>query len=121
MYQITTLSPCFIFWPRNSVSRVTVRRMCGTGVTQRIISGTMLAASFGLARSLAYCSGNWLSTSSPPVIELRVVSLPPTISSTIMPRNSCAGMFAVAGECASIEIRSGPGACFLRSLNRAPK
>ena len=31
MYQVTTLSPSRIAWPRSSVSRVAVRRKCRTG------------------------------------------------------------------------------------------
>ena len=46
---------------------------------------------------------------TPPEIELRVVSLPPTISRIRLPRNSFGGMFRVDGEWASIEIRSLPG------------
>jgi hypothetical protein len=37
------------------------------------------------------------SASTPPLIELRVVSLPPTISSIRLPRYSCGVMLRVAG------------------------
>ena len=40
---------------------------------------------------------------------LRVVSLPPTVSSTTLPKNSRGSMFRVAGLCAIIEIRSPVG------------
>ena len=66
----------------------------------------MDSTSSGLARSLANSSGFWLRNSRPPLIELRVVSLPPTISSTTLPRYSRALMLRVASPCASIEIRS---------------
>src|ERR1700680_3099344 len=42
----------------------------------------------GSACSFAYSSGNWFRNHSPPLIELRVVSLPPTISSSRLPMNS---------------------------------
>src|SRR5580704_4676364 len=42
----------------------------------------------------------------PPVMVLRVVSLPPTISSRMFPRNSINGMSLVASPWASIEIKS---------------
>ena len=105
-YHITTLSPFLIGLPASSVSASAVRRMWASGVCQRMISGTALSISAGLARSLAICSGCWCSASTPPVIELRVVSLPPTISSSKLPRYSCGDMWRVAGACANIEIRS---------------
>ena len=40
-YHITTLSPFLICLPPSSVSLSAVRRMCASGVCQRIISGTM--------------------------------------------------------------------------------
>ena len=40
---------------------------------------------------------------------LRVVSLPPTVSSTTFPKYSRGVMFRVTGLCASIEIRSPVG------------
>ena len=49
-----------------------------------------------------------------PVIELRVVSLPPTISRIRLPRYSCGGMFLVLSPCASIEMRSGFGGAAAR-------
>jgi Rrf2 family transcriptional regulator, nitric oxide-sensitive transcriptional repressor len=58
MYHITTLSPWRMVLPPSSVtSSVAVRRMCSTGVCQRIISATMLGISSGWARSLSYWSG----------------------------------------------------------------
>ena len=62
----------------------------------------------GLAFSFAYSPGNWLSASTPPEIELRVVSLPPTISSNMLPRNSLGGMLRVASFWARCEMRSAP-------------
>ena len=52
-------------------------------------------------------------------MELRVVSLPPTISSTQFPMNSIGSMFRVASPCASIEIRSEPGGAFTRSFHNS--
>src|SRR6202521_2637703 len=51
-YHITTLSPFMICLPRNSKSWSAVRRICASGVCQRITSGTKLSISVGLARSL---------------------------------------------------------------------
>src|SRR5215813_9447396 len=76
-----------------------------------MISGTIFGIRPGSARSFAYSSGNWLRNHSPPLIELRVVSLPPTINSKRLPMNSCGrdGRSRVASPCASIEIRSNFG------------
>ena len=49
-------------------------------------------------------------------MELRVVSLPPTIRSPILPMNSRASMFRVASECAIIEIRSKAGGASIRAF-----
>ncbi len=84
---MTTLSPFLIGLPRSSVSASAVRRMWASGVCQRMISGTMLAISSGLARSFWYWSGILFSAYTAPEIELRVVSLPPTISRIRLPRN----------------------------------
>ena len=45
-----------------------------------MISGDIDSTSSGFARSLANSSGFWLRNQRPPLIELRVVSLPPTMS-----------------------------------------
>src|SRR3546814_18817651 len=50
--------------------------------------------------------------------ELRVVSLPPTINSNRLPRNSRKGMSRVAGECAIIDIRSFPPGWSIRWSHR---
>ena len=51
------------------------------------------------------------------MIELRVVSLPPTISRMTLPRYSRALMFRVASPCASMEIRSRRGSALTRSFH----
>src|SRR5262249_37672790 len=57
---------------------------------------------------------------TPPDIELRVVSLPPTINRLQVASSSRKSMFRIASECASIEIRSKRGAWALaRSSHRA--
>ena len=115
MYQITTLSPALIGLPPISASAVAVRRIWITGVCQRTISGTRLFTSSGLARSFANWSGNWLSPNSPPVIELRVVSLPPTRNRIRMPMRSRKVIRFVASPCAMIEITSKLFGFFARS------
>ena len=59
------------------------------------MQGTMVPTSFGFARSLSYCCENWLSAKTLPLIELRVVSLPPTISKTMLPTSCFASMSLV--------------------------
>ena len=115
MYHIATFSPFRMLLPPSSVSLSAVRRMWATGVCQRMISGTT-GEQLGIGAQLAVLVGFLFSAIRPPVIELRVVSLPPTISSRILPRNSMAGgMSRVASPCASIEIRSFAGGSCARS------
>src|SRR5690606_11654369 len=83
MYHITTLSPLRIFFPPSSVSTRAVRRICDSGVCQRMISETILPIRPGSAFSFSHSFEFWPSARTPPVMELRVVSLPPTISNTI--------------------------------------
>ena len=45
------------------------------------------------------------------------MSLPPTISSKMLPRYSIGGIFFVASPCDSIEMRSFPGSSFTRSFH----
>ncbi len=80
--------------------------MCASGVCQRITSGTSPAISAGSARSLSYCSGFSFKASTEPVIELRVVSLPPTISKMRLPSRLSRSMPRVAWLCAIMEMRS---------------
>ena len=61
-----------------------------------MISEAMLGIREGSRRNFPYSSGNRFKASTPPEIELRVVSLPPTTSSRILPRNSIGGMSRVA-------------------------
>ena len=70
---------------------------------------------FEIAASTDLAEGN--------VIELRVVSLPPTINSSRLPMNSCGrdGRSRVASPCASIEIRSNFGGCFWRIFHTSAK
>ena len=88
-----------------------------------MISGTIFGIRPGSARSFAYSSGNWFRNHNPPLIELRVVSLPPTINSSRLPMNSCGrdGRSRVASPCASIEIRSNFGGCFWRIFQTSAK
>ena len=120
-YHITTLSPLRICLPPSSMWASAVRRMWARGVCQRTISDTMLSTSAGLARSLSHSAGLRCSASRPPVMELRVVSLPPTISSTRLPRNSSGPMLRVASPCASIETRSVRGGALTRSFQSRVK
>ncbi|MEJ0065170.1 MAG: hypothetical protein WDM85_06750 [Caulobacteraceae bacterium] len=56
-----------------------------------------------------------------PEMVLRVVSLPPTISSTTLPRYSSTEMSLVCGLCASMEIRSLAGGALTRCSHSSPK
>ena len=120
-YHMITLSPSRIVCPPSSVSQVAVRRMCASGVCQRTISGTIESTSAGLARSFAHSSGWRDSASRPPVMELRVVSLPPTISSTRLPMYSRGDMFRVEAPWASIDTRSVRGGALTRSFHSRVK
>ena len=79
----------------------------------------MLVTSAGLSRSFWYSAGCLHSAHNPPLMELRVVSLPPTISRVRLPRNSAGSStrFFVASPCASMEIRSKPGGRAARSCH----
>ena len=88
--------PCGSACRRVSTSRVAVRRMYGSGVCHRMISRTMLRIRSGLAINLSYCSGNWLSPYTLPDIVFRVVSLPPTINRSRLPR-CCIGGHVLGG------------------------
>ena len=94
--------------------------MCATGLCQRMISGTMFGMRLGLASSFSYSAGLRFKASTPPLIELRVVSLPPTIKSRMLPRYSFGGMLRVLSPLASVEIKSSPGA-LTRSFHTASK
>ena len=123
-YHITTLSPSRMVLPPSCTSWVAMRRICINGVCQRMISDTMEPTRLGFSRSLLNSSGCSFSATTPPVIELRVVSLPPTISSTRLPRYSSGSstMPAVSGFVASRLIRSMvPGGLFLRSCHSRVK
>src|SRR6267154_2766525 len=95
-YHITTRSPLRIFLSPISVSTSAVRRMCASGVCQRITSGTMESISAGSSRSFWYCSGNSFNASTEPLMVLRVVSLPPTISRMMLPIRLSGSMCRVA-------------------------
>src|SRR5678815_4755938 len=71
-----------------------------------MLSATRLGINSRLPRTSSNCSGFSTSAISPPLMELRVVSLPPTIRSALVPMNSRACKLRVASECASIETRS---------------
>ncbi len=118
-----TLSPLRMDFPSNSMSDSAVRRMWASGVCQRMISGTMFGIKDRSAFSLAYCAGYWLSASTPPEIELRVVSLPPTISSIRLPKSSIGSliMSRVSGSWASNEMKSNLGGAAARSRHRSEK
>ena len=72
-------------------------------------------------RTSSNCSGFSTSAISPPLIELRVVSLPPTINSPIVPMNSRVCRLRVASECASIETRSKVGGASARAFHNLRK
>ena len=75
---------------------------------------------FGFSRSSRYSSGNFDNPHTPPDIEFRVVSLPPTISRLQFASNSRKSMFRVASACAIMEITSNRGALLAaRSSNSA--
>ena len=76
----------------------------------------MLATSSGLCAQFLIFVGFSLSANNPPVIELRVVSLPPTISRVRLPMNSRNGISRVAAPCANIDNRSNFGGSLARSL-----
>ena len=61
--------------------------------------------------------------STPPVMELRVVSLPPTTSSRMLPRNSIglSIMSRVSGLCARSDRKSNFGGAAARSFQRRLK
>ena len=88
---MTTLSPCLISLPRNSVS---VEWRCGgsgyTGVAQRRISSIAPVEHRVevVATSSLYCSGFSISAHMPHAVVLRVVSLPATVSSSMNMSNS---------------------------------
>src|SRR6185437_14535522 len=100
-----------------SAAHMGERRLVG------MISETMLVTRLGSLRSFSYSSGFWFSASRPPDIELRVVSLPPTISSIRLPRYSIglSSMFLVAGSCASSEMKSNLGGAAWRSCHSRVK
>ena len=92
LYHSTTFSPSRISCPRNSVSRVAVRRKWITGVAQRTISSTAVGATRSKSAShSARCSGCSLNAFMPWLIALRVVSLPATTSRTKNEPSSCVG------------------------------
>ena len=120
-YHITTRSPFLICLPPSSVSTSAVRRICASGVCQRITSGTMVSISAGLSRSFWYWSGCSFSASTEPLMVLRVVSLPPTISRMMLPIKLSGSMCRVASLCAIIEIRSLRGGALTRSFHSLVK
>src|SRR5881397_405741 len=76
-YHMATLSPACIGTPPNTTSRVSVRRMCSSGLAQRTISSAAGAA--WPSRSSIhrrFSSGKSVRAQSPWLIALRVVSLP---------------------------------------------
>ena len=115
MYQITTLSPFLMGLPPISASSSAVRRIWITGVCQRMISDTRPGISAGLSRTLRRSSGYWLSPQTPPDIELRVVSFPPTRKRIRMPMRSRNDILLVRSLCARIEMMSNSGGRLARS------
>ena len=80
---MTTWSPSAIGWSPRWVSAVAVRRKVSTGDAQRTISSTRRAGSCsGSLRRSSHWSGCWAKAITPWEMELRVVSLPATPSST---------------------------------------
>mgnify|MGYP003694131077 CR=1 FL=1 len=72
--------PARIVWPRSARSAVAVRQNWITGVVQRTISSTAGSTSAAFACSRFHSPGFSMNASMPPVIALRVVSLPATTS-----------------------------------------
>jgi hypothetical protein len=66
-------------------------------------------------------SGNLSNAWTIPLIVLRVVSLPPTISSTRLPMNSSGLIWFIAGEWIIIEMRSPVGSECARSIHNCMK
>ena len=120
-YHITTRSPLRMVWPPSSVSTSAVRRIWAKGVCQRITSGTIVSISAGLSRSFWYWSGFSFKASTDPLMVLRVVSLPPTISRMMLPIRLSGSMCRVASLCAIIEIRSFRGSALTRSFQSLVK
>jgi len=118
---MTTLSPFRICLPPSSMSRVALRRMWASGVCQRMVSETIEGIRPWSALSLSYWSRFSFKARMEPVMVLRVVSLPPTISRIRFPRYSMRSMFRVDSPWASIEIRSLRGGAFTRSFHRFMK
>ncbi len=115
-----TFSPLGIRLPCNSTSEVVVLRISGSGVCQRMISGTRESTSDGFSRSFCHSSGRSCKARSPPEMEFRVVSLPPTIKRINVPISSW-GSIAAISECASIEIMSDRTGSFARCARSAEK
>ena len=108
--------------PPSSKSSSAVRRMCASGVCQRMISGTMLAISAGLARSLWYSSGLLVQRQQAAADRVAggVVAADDQqhqVAHVLLRRR----MFRVASPCASIEIRSERGGALTRSFHSAVK
>ena len=86
-----TRSPSAIFTPRTSASSVAMRVKWMMGLTQRSISSTASDISSGRSRSFSHSPRCSEKASRPPLIALRVVSLPAsTISSQYM--RSCSSV-----------------------------
>ena len=77
-----TCSPARIFSPRTSQSSVAVRVKWLIGLTQRRISSTASGSSSGSARSFSHSPRCSQKASRPPLIALRVVSLPASTRSS---------------------------------------
>ena len=86
-----TWSPALIFTPPTSQSSVAVRVKWLIGVTQRRISSTASGSSSGWSRSFSHWSGFSQNATRPPLIALRVVSLPASTSSSQYP-TSCSSV-----------------------------
>ena len=117
MYHIAILSFLCIGTPANVVSRVTVRRMCITGLAQRMISST--ADALSPSRSAChrrFSSGNCVNAHMPWLMAVRVVSLPAAMSRRKNGPRSSGGIASPStSACTSVVVRSSSG-CSRRFL-----
>ena len=91
--------------------------MCATGDCQRMISGTMFGMTApGSAMQLVVLVGELVQREHAAGDRVPRVSLPPTMSSRMLPRYSFGGMSFVASPCTSMEMRSSPGSFCARAL-----
>ena len=97
------------------MSSVAIRRICASGVCQRITSGTNPGTRDGSESNWSKLPPVFDSPNTPPEIEFRVVSLPPIMSRIKFPMNSMSSMACILGSLAINVMKSG---CSSGSRNR---